>query len=66
VAVRIWLLRHFNLGWYKRTRNYDEAKAMVKGIRLLNRREIQALFPGDSFYVEKFAFLAKSLIIIKK
>jgi hypothetical protein len=66
VSLRIWLLRHFNLGWYRRSRDYKEAKASVNGIRLLKGKELRALFPECTFHLERFAGLPKSLIVIKE
>ncbi len=66
IAMRIWIVRNFNLGWYRKTKNYEEAKKIVISIRLLKKRELNDLFPECIFHVERYAFLAKSLIVIKE
>src|SRR5690348_3896480 len=45
LAARIWLLRHFSLGWYQKIPDYAAARREVEAIRLLSRRELRRLFP---------------------
>ena len=63
LATRTMLLRHFNLGWYSKTRDRELARKKAESIRLLTRRELAALFPGGKIMEEKYFGLTKSLLI---
>lgn len=60
---RIWLVRHFNLGWMKRQLTDESALKLIQSIRLLGKQELRRLFPDAAFYEEKFLGLTKSFII---
>jgi len=62
IQWRVWLLTHFNLGWFARMTDRDEARQVVEGIRLLGRDEIKTLFPGALIYEERFFLLTKSFV----
>jgi hypothetical protein len=63
VRVRVFLVRHFQLGWYGRgVRDERAAREVVNSIRLLSGREFMRLFPGGSPYREKVWGLTKSLV----
>jgi len=62
IALRVRLLRRFDLGWMPRTPDLIQARAAVESIRLLGARHLQQLFPGCRLYREKIGFLTKSLI----
>jgi hypothetical protein len=64
VATRIWLVRHFALGWYARIPDHDAAAREVTTIRLLTRPELAALFPDATIHEERFAGLVKSLVAV--
>jgi len=63
LAMRIWLLQHFDLGWYKKIPDYTAARNEVEPIRLLSRREVTRLFPEGTLYQERFAGLTVSFVI---
>src|SRR5690606_21237234 len=65
-SVRIKLVQNFNLGWYKKVSDYEEAKKAVEGCDLLSKKEMKKLFPEAVLYKEKFMLFTKSLIMIKK
>ena len=65
-SVRIKLVQNFNLGWYKKTPDYETAKRSVEGCDLLSKKEMKKLFPEAVLYKEKFMLFTKSLIMIKK
>lgn len=46
-ALRVWLIRHFNLGWHKRITD------LVNHTRLLTKKGFQSLFPDAKLYKEK-------------
>jgi hypothetical protein len=61
-AVRAQMVHRFDVGWYKRIRDYAAAKAEVDSIQLLTRKKFHALFPGASIHVERLAGLPKSFV----
>jgi hypothetical protein len=63
LPTRIWLLQHFDLGWYKKMPDYTAARNEVETIRLLARREVEQLFPEGILYNERFAGLTVSFVI---
>jgi hypothetical protein len=63
LAARIWLLQHFDLGWYKKIPDYAAARQEVETIRLLARRDLVRLFPEGRLYNERFAGLTVSFVI---
>ena len=65
VPVRIAMHRHFDLGWMNAQPDYALAKADVEQIRLLNIREVRALFPDARLVTEQLGPLLKSLIAIR-
>lgn len=63
VALRVWLIRHFNLGWHKRITDLEQARDLVDHTRLLTKKEFQSLFPDAKLYEEKIFGLTKSFIL---
>lgn len=63
LKLKIWLIRHFNLGWRRKKPSYQKAKKSVTEIRLLTKAELQQLFPQAIIWKEKFFGLTKSFII---
>ena len=63
VNWQIWLVCHFNLGWMKKQPREESALELIRSIRLLDKQELQNLFPGAAIYEEKFLGLTKSFII---
>jgi hypothetical protein len=64
VDVRVWLVRNYDVGWYKRIPDEAAARAEVTSIQLLTRRRFSALFPGAWIHEEKLAGLTKSFVAI--
>ena len=62
--LRIKLVQHFNLGNFRKTKEYDAAKNIVVGRSLLSGKELKELFPDGRMSGERFCFLTKSLIVI--
>lgn len=60
--ARARLLRRFRLGWHKRQPDLAAASLAVRGIRLLDLREMKLLFPGASFYRERLLGMTKSFV----
>jgi SAM-dependent methyltransferase len=63
VPVRVWLIRRFNLGWYQKVTDPEQARDLIHHNRLLTKKEFQGLFPGAALYEEKIAGLTKSFIV---
>ena len=62
IATRIWLLRHFKLGWHKKTRDYESARKQVEGVKLLSRRQFRQMLPTATIIEEKIGGLTKSVM----
>lgn len=62
IRVRAALLQHRQLGWVERRPTRVAALEKVRRIRLLDRREVQHLFPEAHIARERFWGLTKSLI----
>lgn len=60
--VQVALVQRFDMGWYKRRPDLAAATALVAEHRLLNERELRALFPGAALHYERVLGLTKSLI----
>lgn len=63
--TRIWLVRHFHMGWYPRTPGCVEARRIVEGVRLLDRSELLTLFPDATLFEEKCFGLNKSFVALR-
>ncbi len=62
IALRVWLIQHFNLGWYRRISDRPAALHEVTSIRLLSRGELVQLFPEATIFNEMFYGLVKSFV----
>jgi hypothetical protein len=62
IELRVWLMQHFDMGWYPRTRDRQEAERHVSSIRLLCRKEVEQLFPEASIFEERYYGLVKSFV----
>ena len=61
--IRAFLLKYFNLGWYKKTSNYESAMEDVSSVHLLTKGKLAQLFPSGKIIEEKFLGFTKSFII---
>lgn len=60
------VVRYFSIwGWIQRP-TQDEVDAMVQEIRLLNRREMEELFPDCEIFTERFLFIPRSHIAVRR
>ena len=62
LGMQVYLLQHYNLGWYNQIPDRDEALSHVLSHRLLTKGELRRLFPKSTIYSEKFFGLSKSFI----
>lgn len=63
LSLQVFLVSHFNVGWYKKIPDIQEARLAVTSIRLLTEKELEGLFPGATIFKEKFLGMIKSFII---
>lgn len=64
--LKIFLLKNFNMGWYKKCSTKSEAEEILSENRLLQKKELLNYFPKSKLIKEKFLFLNKSLIVLNK
>lgn len=64
--LKIFLLKNFNMGWYKKCSSEKEAEELLIENRLLKKKELLSYFPGSRLIKEKYLFLNKSLIVLSK
>lgn len=62
ISFKAFLIRNFNLGWYKKERDKKKSFAIAKEIRLLSKKELIDLFPGCNIYEERLFGITKSFI----
>ena len=60
--MQVYLVRHYNLGWFRKTPDRAKAEQEVRGIHLISKEDVRMLFPDASIREEKFAGLTKSLL----
>ena len=62
-ASRVALIRRRAWGWRGPCPDIDDARATVREVRLLKRRELQRLFPGGTIEAERLGGLTKSFVV---
>jgi hypothetical protein len=62
VTTRIWMVKHFNLGWYAKYPDNQKAVLEIIHTRLMTKAELMSLFPEAKIYEEKLYGLVKSLV----
>jgi len=60
--TRIWMVKHFNLGWYAKYPDNNKAVLDVIHTRLITKAELMRLFPKAEIYEEKLYGLVKSFV----
>lgn len=60
---QVALVQRFNLGWYRRRRELESARTLVREHRLLTEAELRRLFPDGRIYRERVLGLVKSLVV---
>jgi 2-polyprenyl-3-methyl-5-hydroxy-6-metoxy-1,4-benzoquinol methylase len=63
--AKVFLIRHFALGWTPRISDRKEAEELFRSIRLLTKKELMKLFPGAKIYNEKVFGVTKAFIVYK-
>lgn len=62
LRMQIALVQRFNLGWYLRVADREQAIRLIQSHRLLDEKEMRVLFPHGRLHKEKTLGLVKSLI----
>lgn len=62
LGIRVWLMQNFNLGWFPKTPDRQQAREIVDGIRLLGKEDFRSLFPNAMIYEEKVLGITKSFV----
>ncbi len=65
LRIKLFLLKRFNMGWFTKCKDDNEAMELLEFNQLLKFRELKTCFPGCRIIPEKFLFLNKSFIAIK-
>ena len=63
VEVRVWLISHFDLGFYEKITDQKTAIEAVTSITLLNKKKFISLFPEANLFEEKIFGITKSFIV---
>ena len=64
--VRVYLILKLNIGSWSRQNSVDSAVRVIDSAQLLNKRMFKELFKDASYITERFLFMPKSLIAIRK
>ena len=65
LPAQVSLLQHFDLGWFRRTREKAEAERAVRSIQLLSKSDLHSLFMDAVFEDERVFGITKSLLAYK-
>lgn len=60
--LKIWLLLNFEMGWFKKCKNRDEADMVLNSNKLLKSSELRGYYKNCRIVREKYIFLTKSII----
>ncbi|MBW4520392.1 MAG: class I SAM-dependent methyltransferase [Scytolyngbya sp. HA4215-MV1] len=63
LAIQVWLVMNFDLGWCKKIADKQEAISFVQSIQLLSKQELTDLFPNAKLFEEKVFGFTKSFIV---
>ena len=64
--ILVSLVASFKLGNWERAQSIDEAVRIVESARLVDKKMFQALFKDATIITERFIFLPKSFVAIKR
>lgn len=60
--LKVSLIRNFDLGQFVRRATHEEALDLARSVQLLDREDLELLFPGATIWEERVAGLCKSLV----
>ena len=61
-ALKVFMLMHFDMGWFTKCGSAAEAESLLETNRLLKCNELKSYFPAAAIIREKFMWMTKSLI----
>lgn len=64
-SIKMLLLKNFNMGWFRKCRDDNDALELLKNNQLLKLSELKNYFPSGKIIKEKFLFLNKSFLVVK-
>ena len=64
LRIRMFLLSHFNIGYYHKIRKQSDAFNIISSIRLLHKRDLMNLFPDSIIMKEKLCGVTQSLLVL--
>jgi hypothetical protein len=62
IAWRVYLVRHYSLGWIGKVEERGRAEQEVRAIKLLSKSQLRFLFPDAKIAKEKLFGVTKSLL----
>jgi hypothetical protein len=62
--VKFFLVMHFNLGYYQKTKSPDGVRNILNSVKLLKRRDLVNLFPEAIIINERIFGITQSLLAI--
>jgi len=66
LSIKVWLMMHFDLGWYKKMTDRKLAEQECNSIRLMSKSDLRILFPDAQIRKERILGLVKSFIILNR
>jgi SAM-dependent methyltransferase len=66
ISWRVYLVRHFNLGWIRREPDRERAEREVRSINLLSKTQLRSLFPDANVAAERFFGFTKCFMVSKR
>ncbi|MFH1943671.1 MAG: methyltransferase domain-containing protein [bacterium] len=61
--LKIFMIRHFHLGWCDKLPDRERAERAARSVRLLKKRELKELFPGATIHTERLGGWIYSFIV---
>lgn len=65
LPVKAFLIRHFQLGFWPKGKNWADSKKIADEIKLLRRSDLKRLFPNAKIQDEKYMCMTKSFMVYK-
>lgn len=66
MCIKIWLMMHFSLGWYKKISDRKLAEQECRAIRLMSKGDLRILFPDAQIREERIIGIVKSFIVLNQ
>lgn len=66
MRIKIWLMMHFSLGWFRKINNRKLAEQECRAIRLMSKSDLRILFPDAQIREERIIGIVKSFIVLNQ